>query len=185
MSGPEPFKCSRPPVMCRPRPMATGEGAGSRPRCRQLRRRHRGPRPGRPLSLTSRGLPGGGAGVPVPGLSRAMTGGASVRKFTTATSRTISGAVVCGGCGLWRQVPARGGPAAWKRACVGGGRPERGANSCRNRPACPTVTRSIKLNRTLGSSVDRLAVPKNRGNSRDSGRGRASFGRVALGVGWV
>jgi hypothetical protein len=84
------------------------------------------------------------------------------------------------------KVPAGAGPAAWQPGWVGGGLiPVRGDNSCRHRPLCPTVTRSIKPVRTLGGSVDRVAGPKTRGNSRVSGRIGASLGRVALGVGWV
>ena len=106
-----------------------------------------------------------------------------MRNFTITTPRTLSG-------GLWFVEAAVGGgkvPARSLAAGLGRGRthPGAGDNSCRRRPACPTVTRSIKPIRTLGGSVNRLAAPKTRGNSRVPGRIGASLGRVALGVGSV
>ena len=167
---------------CRPRPAARAPVTG---RGRQLRR---GPGTGGPTS-TSRGLPGKGRGAVsgVPGDDRRWFG----EELHHHNVPHVFGAVVCGGCGLWRLwlVVARCRLAAGPQpgSAVEPGEDSRcaGHNSCRHGPACPTVTRSIKPVRALDGSVDRLAVPKIRGNSRVSGRVRASFARVALGVGWV
>jgi hypothetical protein len=60
-----------------------------------------------------------------------------------------------------------------------------GVNSRRPGPACPTVTRSIKLIRARDDPIDRRERPKNPGNSRVLLRVLRVFGWVAVGVGWV
>ncbi|MDQ0620790.1 hypothetical protein QFZ33_004814 [Arthrobacter globiformis] len=183
-SGPERFKSRRPPEVpgpsgdCLPRrqqPAAVPAAAPAAPRALSWRSFV----PSRPAAYLRQGR--GAAAGAVPAGDPRFFGG----NFTAASSRTF-----LRGCGWWRLCFRRPG-AGWRRArsldarVSWGGFPVHGANSCRPRPTCPTVTRSIKLIRTLGGFVDRLAVPKNRAISRVLARVRASFGWVALGVGWV
>jgi hypothetical protein len=183
-SGPEPFKSRRRPDVPasvggyrpgRRQPAAVPAAAPAVPRPRSWRSFL--PHVQRPAR--------GRAGVPVAGLSLPMTGGAPVRNFTQQVPGRFAG------CGLWRlclrmQGAGRRRAGSLDAGLSGGMTPgARGQHLPGQADMSRIVTWSIKLVRTPGGSVHRLAVPETRGNSRVSGRICASFGRVALGVGWV
>ena len=115
--------------------------------------------------------------------------GAGVSNFTAAACR-----IILIGRGLWRlrfRVQSlEAGGAGWQRAPPAvrwggvGARPVRG-EQLPARSMCSTVTRCIKLVRTLVGVIDPPRGRKNRGNSRVSVCVARVFGWVALGVGWV
>ncbi|MDQ0620789.1 hypothetical protein QFZ33_004813 [Arthrobacter globiformis] len=173
-SGPERFKSRRPPEVpgpsgdCLPRrqqPAAVPAAAPAAPRALSWRSFV----PSRPAAYLRQGR--GAAAGAVPAGDPRFFGG----NFTAASSRTF-----LRGCGWWRLCFRRPG-AGWRRArsldarVSWGGFPVHGANSCRPRPTCPTVTRSIKLIRTLGGFVDRLAVPKKPRHFAGFGAGSCLF----------
>jgi hypothetical protein len=100
-------------------------------------------------------------GARVPGVSVPDLG---VRNFTQQLSGRFGAVVV--GCGLWR-LSVRGHGAGGRRRAGGqevrlnrGRTPGARGNSCRPRPAGPTVTRSIKLIRARVAPLTALGGPK-------------------------